>query len=70
MPYVNLKMYPGRSEEQKQEAARRIAQVVSEVCSVPEGASFPVVIEEVEKDDWQSVVGGEVEAKAGKLYHR
>ncbi len=68
MPYVNLKLYPGRSEEQKREAARRIIEVVTEVCKVAPGADFPVVIEEVAPDDWKAVVGTEIEAKAGNRF--
>ena len=68
MPYVNLKMYPGRTEEQKREVARRIAQAVVEVCNVADVAQCPVVIEEVERDDWQSTVVPEIEAKAALRY--
>jgi len=64
---VNLKMYPGRSEEQKQEAARRIIAAVREVCNVAEGADFPVVIEEVTPEEWDGAVGPEVR-KAARVY--
>jgi 4-oxalocrotonate tautomerase len=69
MPYVNLKLYPGRSEEQKREVARRIVEVVTEVCKVAPGAEFPVVIEEVAPEDWQATIGPEVDAKAANRYH-
>jgi 4-oxalocrotonate tautomerase len=65
MPYVNLKMYPGRTDEQKNEVARRIIAAVMEVCNVPDAASCPVVIEEVQRENWSSEVGPEIEAKAG-----
>lgn len=68
MPYVNLKMYPGRTEEQKREVARRILQAVMEVCNVPDPQSCPVVIEEVAREDWEAAVGPEIEAKAGLRY--
>ena len=31
MPHVNIKLYPGRSEEVKKELANKIAKVVAEV---------------------------------------
>jgi 4-oxalocrotonate tautomerase len=63
MPYVNLKMYPGRTDEQKREVARRIVQAVMEVCNVPDAAQCPVVIEEVAREDWAGAVEPEIEAK-------
>ena len=68
MPYINLKMYPGRSEEQKREVARRIVEAVMEVCNVPDATQCPVVIEEVERDNWATEVAPEVEAKAALRY--
>jgi len=68
MPYVNLKLYPGRTDEQKREAARRIIEVVTDICRVAPGADFPVVIEEVAPDDWKATIGPEVEAKAANRY--
>ncbi len=68
MPYINLKMYPGRSEEQKREVARRIVEAVMEVCNVPDATQCPVGIEEVERDNWATEVAPEVEAKAALRY--
>ncbi len=68
MPYVNLKMYPGRTEEQKREVARRILQAVMEVCNVPDPDRCVVVIEEVAPEDWKSQVVPEIEAKAALRY--
>ena len=68
MPYVNLKMYHGRTEEQKKEVARRIVQAVMEVCSIADASQCPVVIEEVERDDWPTAVAPEIEAKAALRY--
>lgn len=68
MPYVNLKMYPGRTEEQKREVARRIVEAVMEVCNVPDASQCPVVIEEIERGDWATAVVPEIEAKAAQHY--
>lgn len=68
MPYVNLKMYPGRSEEQKREVARRIVQAVMEVCNVSDAAQCPVVIEEVAREDWDAAVAPEIAEKQDRQY--
>lgn len=69
MPYVNLKMYPGRSDAQKKEVARRIAEVVAEVCSVADVTQTAVVIEEVPREAWQTAVVPEIEARAGQKFY-
>lgn len=68
MPYINLKMYPGRTDEQKQEVARRIIQAVMEVCNVADADQCPVVIEEIQREDWEAQVVPEIEAKAANRY--
>jgi 4-oxalocrotonate tautomerase len=68
VPYVNLKMYPGRTEEQKREVARRIVQAVMEVCHVADASQCPVVIEEVPREEWAARVAPEIEAKAAHRY--
>ena len=68
MPYINLKMYPGRTEEQKREVAQRILQAVMEVCNVSDPSICPVVIEEVAREDWAAQVVPEIEAKRDLQY--
>lgn len=55
MPHVNIKLYPGRSEEVKKELANKIAKVVSEVAGTSLG-SILVAIEEIEKENWMKDV--------------
>lgn len=55
MPHVNIKLYPGRSEEVKKELADKIAKVVSEVAGTSLG-SISVAIEEIEKENWMKDV--------------
>ena len=69
MPYVNLKLYPGRTDEQKREVALRIAEVVAEVCNVSDVALTSVVIEEVPREEWQSRVVPEMEARSADCYY-
>jgi len=53
MPYVNIKMYKGRSKEVKKELAKRVTEVVSQTLHVPEDVVW-VVIEDVPPDSWMS----------------
>ncbi|MBI3911369.1 MAG: 4-oxalocrotonate tautomerase family protein [Armatimonadetes bacterium] len=69
MPYINVKMYPGRTEEQKRELARRIVQDVMEVCGISQPSLVPVVIEEVPPEEWSATVGPELEAKRDLAYY-
>ncbi len=56
MPHVIVKLYPGRTEEQKKRLAEKIAADVAEIA-VCEEKSVSVAIEEIEKEEW-----------AGKVY--
>ena len=55
MPHVIVKLWPGKSEEQKNRLAERIAQDVMTVLNY--GAeSVSVAIEEAEPEDWAETV--------------
>ncbi len=51
MPHVIVKLYPGRSVEQKKQLARKIVKSVVEIAGCQE-KSVSVAFEEVEPDDW------------------
>lgn len=55
MPHIEIKCYPGRTEEQKNNCASQIAEVVAGTmgCSID---SVSVAIKEVAQDDWKSEV--------------
>jgi 4-oxalocrotonate tautomerase len=55
MPHVNVRMYPGRTVEQKRALTQRIVEAVQETLGVPEKA-VTVVIEDVSPNDWNAVV--------------
>ncbi len=55
MPHVIVKLYAGRSEEQKQDLAAAIAKNVVEITECKE-ASVSVAIEEFEPVDWPEKV--------------
>ncbi len=68
MPYINVKLYPGRTDEQKREAAQRIVQAVMETCNVADPAAFAVVFEELTPEQYQATAVPEFEAKRALRY--
>jgi 4-oxalocrotonate tautomerase len=64
MPHVCIKLYPGRSRDQKQALAARIVQAMAETIDAEE-KNISVSFEEVQPADWdEQVVKPEI---AGKL---
>jgi len=55
MPHVIVKLWPGKSEEQKVRLAGEIVKGVTKVLNYGEG-SVSVTIEEVEPQDWAEKV--------------
>ena len=55
MPHVIVKMYPGRTEEQKRQLAEAISKDVVAVLKCEEKA-VSVAVEEVEKEAWPEKV--------------
>ena len=55
MPHIIVKMYPGRSEEQKIKLADEIVKDVVAVAGCKE-RSVSVAIEEIEEQDWDEKV--------------
>jgi 4-oxalocrotonate tautomerase family enzyme len=51
MPFVEVKWYAGRTQEQKQQVAAAIAKAMEDV-GVPAGVTH-VVFDDVERDDWK-----------------
>jgi 4-oxalocrotonate tautomerase len=68
MPYVNVKMYPGRSDEQKKELAERIVQALMDVCGVKDRAVCAVVVEDVTPDEYAATSEPEIEAKSEQRF--
>src|ERR1700682_3582747 len=67
MPFVNIRILKGHSQERKDEIARRVTETISEVAKLPKEAVW-VVFEDVTADDWyvgQSRVSG-LQKKAAK----
>ena len=55
MPHIEIKCFPGRSEEQKRLCAEKVAQAAAEAlgCKL---SSVSVAIKEVEQADWKAQV--------------
>jgi 4-oxalocrotonate tautomerase len=60
MPFVNIQILKGHSQERKNEIARRVTAAVSEIAELPREAIW-VVFEDVAATDWY--VGGTTVAK-------
>lgn len=68
MPHAIIKMYPGRSEAQKQALAAEITQAIMKVTGCREGA-VSVGIEDIQPADWAAtVLEPEIIGKPGTIY--
>ena len=68
MPHVNIKLFPGKTEEQKKEFAQRIVDAGMEVMGTSEWA-ISVAFEEVTSKEWEEkVYAPEIQAKEQLLY--
>lgn len=55
MPHVIIKLYPGRSEEQKQQCTEKIVETLIETLNTDE-KSISVSFEEIPKEVWKEEV--------------
>jgi 4-oxalocrotonate tautomerase len=70
MPHVVVKLWPGKSEQQKQRLAEKIAKDVMEVLNYGE-ESVSVAFEEIDAQDWaQQVYKPDIINGADKLYKK
>jgi 4-oxalocrotonate tautomerase len=70
MPHVIVKMYPGRSEQQKTQLAEAIVKDVMAIARVGEDA-VSISIEEVTPNDWtDKVYKQDILNGLGKLYKK
>jgi 4-oxalocrotonate tautomerase len=68
MPHIIVKLYPGRTEDQKKRLADEIVRDVVEIAKCAE-KSVSVAIEEVHPDDWtEKVYRPDILDKAHTLY--
>jgi len=69
MPYVNVKMYPGRTDDQKRQLAERIALAAAEICKLTDVHQTTVVIEEVTPEEWRRTIVPELERLDASRYY-
>ena len=58
MPHVEIKCFPGRSDEVKAECAKKVALAIAETLGCEE-KSVSVAIKDVAKEDWKKKVWDE-----------
>ena len=70
MPHVIVKMYPGRTEEQKKQLTDAIVKDVMTITQVGE-SSVSVAIEEIPASEWtEKVYKPDIQSKWDKLYKK
>jgi 4-oxalocrotonate tautomerase len=70
MPHVIVKLWPGKTEQQKARLAQAIAEAVMEVLHYGE-ESVSVASEEVAPRDWaEKVYGPDIASKPEQLYKK
>lgn len=70
MPHVNIKFYPGRSEEQKAQLTQRIVEDIVTTLDVSED-DVSLAIEEVGSEEWaETVYRKEIEPALDHLYKK
>lgn len=70
MPHVIVKLWPGRSEEDKEVLAQKLAQTMTEVMGIPD-KNISVSFEEVAKEKWdEEVYQPDIIAKPDLLYKK
>ncbi|MBF0431297.1 MAG: tautomerase family protein [Fibrobacteria bacterium] len=71
MPHIVVKLYPGRTEDQKQKLTKAIAKNVVEIAGC-EDSHVSVVFEETTPEAWPEEVYRPdiLEMKKGKLYKK
>lgn len=70
MPHVIVKLWPGKSEEQKQRLADAIVKDITRILNSSDD-SVSVAIEEVASSDWrETVYRPEIAGKPDQLYKK
>jgi 4-oxalocrotonate tautomerase len=70
MPHVIVKLWPGKSEQQKPRLAEAITKDVMEILHYGDG-SVSVAMEEIKSQDWlEKVYEPDIKGKWDKLYKK
>jgi len=70
MPHVVVKMFPGKTEEQKRRLAEEITRAIMNITNKPE-SSVSIAIEEIAENEWmEKVYDTEIIPNLEKLYKK
>lgn len=70
MPHIIVKLWPGKTEEQKKELAAKMVQVMNETFGTAE-KSISVAFEEIPRENWvKEVYQPDIEGQESKLYKK
>ena len=69
MQHVEIKCFPGRTEEQKTRCAEEVTKAIAETMGCNE-SSVSVAIKEIAQDDWKSQVWDTQIAPDNNLYKK
>lgn len=70
MPHVAIKLFPGKTEEQKVELTEAIRQSLLTIFKSSE-ESISIAFEEIQPEDWiEAVYKPDIESKQDKLYKK
>lgn len=70
MPHIDVNLFPGRTEEQKQMLADKIVEDAIEILGAPREA-LSVAMHEVAPENWNEDIADKVDEKSivtGKMY--
>ena len=69
MPHISVKMLKGRTEEQNQEAAKKLTAALCEALGCGD-SHITVGIEDFTAEEWQDVFAKDIEGKKDTLYKK
>lgn len=70
MPHVNIKMYPGTSEELKEKIAQEITKILMTIADKPE-ESVSIAINDISETLWmEDIYANEILPNMDKLYKK
>lgn len=70
MPHIDVNLFPGRTEEQKQKLADKIVEDAMEILGAPREA-LSVAMHEIAPENWNEDIADKVDEKSivtGKMY--
>ena len=70
MPHIIVKLWPGRSEEQKIALAKRMVEAMEEIMAI-EDKNISIAYEEIPKENWmEKVYKPDILAKENLIYKK